>query len=75
MTIRLSIDHFEGDRKRIGSEDYILNALGKEAGVSTSVLSRYLAGERDIRAETAQKRCKALDLVLVPREMLDEKAP
>ena len=32
---------------------------------------RFVKGERDIRLATAEKLCAALDLVLVPRELLE----
>jgi hypothetical protein len=57
---------------RILTEDYSFTALGDEAGVCTAVITRFVKGERDIRLETAQKLCAALDLVLVPRETLRE---
>jgi hypothetical protein len=36
---------------------------------------RFVKGERDIYLETAQKLCAALDLVLVPREMVGHQDP
>jgi hypothetical protein len=57
---------------RIRSEDYSFNALGAEAGVDPSVIVRFVKGERDIRLATAERLCAALDLVLVPREMIAE---
>ena len=57
-------------KARIESEDYSFNELGKEAEISPSVIMRYVKGERDIRAETAEKICSALNLVLVPAEMI-----
>ena len=44
-----------------------LHELGRKAGVAPPVLSRFLRGERDIRAETVDKLCKALGLELVQR--------
>jgi hypothetical protein len=41
--------------------------VGKMAGVSPIVIGRFLHGERDITLGTAEKLCRALDLVLVPR--------
>jgi hypothetical protein len=32
---------------------------------------RFVRGQRDIQVETARKLCAALDLVLVPREMVE----
>lgn len=55
---------------RIVSEVDSFNALGKEGGVSASVVSRFGKGERDIQVATAQKLCAALDLLLVPRELV-----
>jgi hypothetical protein len=61
--------------ERIETEDYSYNALGKEAGVSPSVVWRYVKVGRDVRAATLEKLCAALDLVLVPRELVrDEPA-
>jgi hypothetical protein len=39
-------------------------AVGKRAGVSPTVVRRFLIGERDLKLETVEKVCKALDLVL-----------
>jgi transcriptional regulator with XRE-family HTH domain len=39
-----------------------------EAGVKHAVLQRFLKGERDVRAATFAKMCKALGLVLVKAE-------
>jgi hypothetical protein len=55
---------------RIRDEDYSFNGLGVEAGVSAAVVMRFVKGERDIRLATAEKLCAALDLVLVPAEMV-----
>ncbi|MGP0069139.1 MAG: helix-turn-helix domain-containing protein [Isosphaeraceae bacterium] len=59
---------------RIAAESLSLNGLHEETGVSPAVLSRFIRGERDIRVATAQKLCNALDLVLIPREMLDTRS-
>lgn len=56
--------------ERTQSEDYSLNELARESGVDVGVISRFIAGKRDIRLETAQALCAALDLVLVPREWI-----
>jgi transcriptional regulator with XRE-family HTH domain len=55
-------------------ENYTLNALAKETGVSAGVLSRFVRGERNVTVATAEKICQALDLVLVPREDVAEDA-
>ena len=60
---------------RIATEEYTFNALGNEAGVSPSVVMRFVKGERGIQVGTAQKLCSALDLVLVPREMIRQRDP
>jgi hypothetical protein len=39
-----------------------------DAGVKHAVLQRFLKGERDVRARTFAKLCKALGLVLVKAE-------
>ena len=62
-------------KDRIETEDYSFNALGNEAGVSPSVVMRFIKGERDIYVGTAEKLCAALDLVLVPREMIRQGDP
>lgn len=43
-----------------------LYALAKLSGVSKGQLSRFMAGERDIRLTNAGKLCKALGLQLKP---------
>jgi hypothetical protein len=55
---------------RIASEDYSFNALGSETGISRAAIWRYVRRRRDLRAATLEKVCAALDLVLVPREMV-----
>lgn len=42
-------------------------AVAKQAGVGFAVLNRFVAGERDLRLETAAKICDALGLELVKR--------
>jgi transcriptional regulator with XRE-family HTH domain len=42
-------------------------AIGKKAGVDAGVISRFMAGERDIRLETVDWLATALELVLMPR--------
>jgi hypothetical protein len=41
--------------------------VAKMRGVRAVVNQRFVNGERDIKLETAEKLCHALDLVLVPR--------
>jgi transcriptional regulator with XRE-family HTH domain len=41
--------------------------VAKMSGVSAVVIQRFVNGERDIKLETAEKLCSALELVLVPR--------
>jgi hypothetical protein len=60
---------------RIETEDYSFNELGREAGVFPSVVMRFVKGERDVQVATAQKPCAALDLVLVPREIIQDHGP
>jgi DNA-binding phage protein len=43
-------------------------ALGKLAGVSPGIISRWLNGERSPSLKTLERLTAALDLVLVPRE-------
>jgi hypothetical protein len=50
-----------------------LSALGRRAGVDPAVIMRFIKGERDIRMETAERLCKALDLVLVPRDLVADR--
>ena len=47
-----------------GESEY---AIGKATGVSQSVLSRFVNGERGISLETAAKLCSYLELDLLPR--------
>ncbi|MES1213409.1 MAG: helix-turn-helix domain-containing protein [Singulisphaera sp.] len=47
-----------------GESEY---AIGKATGVSQSVLSRFVNGERGISLETAAKLCRYLELDLLPR--------
>ena len=53
-------------RERIAEGDYTAAAVGEAAGVSAPVVSRFLAGERDIRLETADMIAGALGLALAP---------
>jgi hypothetical protein len=53
---------------RVNEYEYGYNHLGSEAGVSPSVVMRFLKGERDITLATAEKICATLDLVLVRAE-------
>jgi hypothetical protein len=55
---------------RIEDAGYTLTRLEAETGISRSNVSRFVNGERDIRLASAEKICSALDLVLVPREMV-----
>ena len=47
-----------------GESEY---AIGKVTGVSQSVLSRFINGQRGISLETAAKLCTYLELDLLPR--------
>jgi plasmid maintenance system antidote protein VapI len=48
----------------IESDGRTFYRLGKEAGVSPEVISRFVAGERDIRLATASKLADVLGLEL-----------
>jgi DNA-binding Xre family transcriptional regulator len=39
-------------------------ALGKKAAVDPAVIARFVSGERDLRLETVDKLCAALDCEL-----------
>lgn len=54
-------------RKAIADSGQSLNALAKASGVSQPVLSRFVAGQRDIYWATACKLAKELGLQLVKR--------
>jgi ribosome-binding protein aMBF1 (putative translation factor) len=43
-------------------------ALGKQTGISPTVIQRFLRGERGLTLKTADELAKVLDLVLVPRQ-------
>jgi transcriptional regulator with XRE-family HTH domain len=49
---------------RVQSLGLTAYAVGKRSGVSPTVVRRFLIGERDLKLETVEKVCKALDLVL-----------
>ena len=53
-------------RERIAEGDYTAAAVGEAAGVSAPVVSRFLAGDRDIRLGTADQIAGALGLALAP---------
>jgi ribosome-binding protein aMBF1 (putative translation factor) len=53
-------------RDRIKAKGWSGLALGNASGLNSSIILRFMAGERDIRLETAQKLCAALGLALVP---------
>jgi ribosome-binding protein aMBF1 (putative translation factor) len=53
-------------RDRIKAQGWSALALGNASGLNSSIVLRFMAGERDIRLETAQKLCIALGLALVP---------
>jgi transcriptional regulator with XRE-family HTH domain len=50
-------------------------AVGKMSGVDPSMIGRFLAGERTLSLKTAERLCKALDLVLVPRRADEPAVP
>jgi ribosome-binding protein aMBF1 (putative translation factor) len=53
-------------RERIAAQGWSAYALGIQSGVDPSILLRFMAGQRDIRLETARKICTALELGLMP---------
>lgn len=57
----------ESLRKAIEKAGYSNYALAQLSGVSQSVLSRFLSGERDINLETAGKIAAAIGLELRPK--------
>lgn len=54
-------------KARIKALDLSAYRLAQMSGVNAVVIQRFLNGERDIKLDTAEKLCQALDLVLVPR--------
>jgi plasmid maintenance system antidote protein VapI len=42
-------------------------ATAKMSGVAATVIQRFVNGERDLTLGTAEKLCRALDLILVTR--------
>jgi hypothetical protein len=57
--------------RRIAAYGYSYNELGRETGLSPSAIMYLAKGQRSVNLHTAQKLCAALDLVLVPREMIN----
>lgn len=52
-------------RAAIESSELSRYALAQRSGVDAGVLCRFVAGERDLRLETASKLCEVLGLRLV----------
>ncbi len=52
-------------REVIASRQITAYALGRDSGVDATVIARFMAQERDIRLETADKLAAALGLRLV----------
>jgi ribosome-binding protein aMBF1 (putative translation factor) len=52
--------------ERIQEHGWSINGLGAEAGISPSVLSRFMRGERSLTMATLEKLCSALKLGLGP---------
>ena len=55
-------------RDRVKAEGWSAYSLALASGVDSSVILRFLAGERDVRLATAQKLCAAIGLALMPIE-------
>jgi site-specific DNA-methyltransferase (adenine-specific) len=55
---------------RIRAMGWSYGRLGRESGVDPAVVQRYVKGERDVTAATAERLCEALGLLVVPREQL-----
>jgi len=58
----------------IESDGRTFYRLGKEAGVSPEVISRFVSGERDIRLATASKLADVLGLELLSRKKTRKRA-
>jgi len=46
-------------------------AIAHNSGVTWEQIHRFMTGQRDLRLESAAKLAESLDLVLVPRSMVD----
>jgi hypothetical protein len=57
---------------RIEGEGYSVCELEAETGVSRIIMWRFFRRRRGITLASAEKLCAALDLVLVPREMVSD---
>lgn len=51
-------------RTEIESSENSRYVIAQESGVDAGALSRFVAGERDLRLETATKLCRTLGLTL-----------
>ena len=51
-------------RDAIRASELTTYRIGKDAGISTGVIDRFVSGERDIRLATAAKIAKVLGLEL-----------
>ena len=58
----------------IESDGRTFYRLGKDAGVSTEIIYRFVAGERDIRLATASKLAAVLGLELLSRKKTRKRA-
>lgn len=64
----LMADMDEQLRRAICNSGETYYALAKRTGVDAVVISRFVAGERSLRLDTAAKLAEALDLELRPRK-------
>ena len=60
----MTVDIIEELRRAIRDSGESEYAIGKATGVSQSILSRFVNGERGISLETAAKLCEHLELEL-----------
>lgn len=55
-------------REAIEASGWTHYRIGKEAGIKSEIISRFVKGERDMRAATFAKIATALGLELKPKE-------
>jgi hypothetical protein len=55
---------------RIKAMGWSYGRLGRESGVDSAVIMRYVKGERDMVSANIERVCEALGLLVVPREQL-----
>jgi hypothetical protein len=58
----------EAISRRFAQGEWSFNGLAKESGLDPGNTCRFIKGERDMMGRSLEKLCRALDLVLVPRE-------